>query len=257
VRRWLLLALVLGLAGCQSNPLQAPTETTGRLGEEQPDSPADVFVALAAEYYRQGQLQPALTNAKKAVASDSSSPDAHTMLGIVYQALDELDLAERHFARAVDLDPRDATALNAYGSLLCGRGRYELAQQQFRQALENPLYQTPWVPLYNAGLCAREAGDLASAEASLRGALSRNPRFAPALLSMARVSYDSGSYLSARAYLERFRDVAAYTAESLLLGVEIERRLGDTGQAASYEMLLRARFPDSEQVQQLNTMSRS
>jgi len=248
-----LVVLGLGAGGCVTNPVSSGGETTGRMGQERRQSSADVFVALASEYYRQGQMQPALTNAKKGVEADGSNPAAHTMLGIVYEGLGELDLAQQHLKRAVELDPRDSVALNAYGSLLCSRGAYAEAKGYFDRAVDNPLYQTPWVPLYNEGSCARSAGDQAQAETYLRRALTSKPDFAPALLSMARLSYETGQFLPARAYLERYRDAGQHTAESLLLAVQIERQLGDQSQAASYELLLRRRFPDSEQVQQLNS----
>ena len=251
------LAAVALLPGCQTAPMMgdAGEESTGQIGEVKQGSPADVFVRLASEYLREGNYQAALTNAKKAVSKDSRSVNAQTVLALVYESLGEIELAEKHYQRALRIDERDPYALNAYGSLLCSQAKYDQAISHFTRAVDNPLYETPWVALTNGAICARSNGDPAQAEGFLRRALEQNGRYAPALLQMARVNYDLGRYLRARAYLERYREVGQPTPESLWIGVMAERELGDLDQARSYEMLLRARFPDSRQVQELDNGS--
>ena len=252
------VALVLGvtLAGCATTGAVRPgvggTDKTGDLGALKPDSPAAVYVELAVEYLRQKNYAVALQNAKRAVIVDPHYGAAHTVLALVYQQIGEPAEAERHFRRAIDLDPRDPYALNAYGGFLCAAKRYDEADTMFQRALQNPLYNTPWVAESNAGLCAEQAGKQAEAEVYLRRALRANPRFPPALLSMASISYAQGNMMSARAYLQRYAEVAQHTPESLWLGIKTERQLGDQDQVASYALLLRARFPDSEEVQLLN-----
>ena len=122
------------------------------------------------------------------------------------------------------------------------------------QALDNPLYNTPWLAWHNAGWCNERSGDSERAEGDYRSALQLNPRFAPSLLAMARVSVESGNYLSARAYLQRYAEVADHTAESLWLGVRTENQLGDSDQLASYRLKLLARFPDSDEAKYLESI---
>jgi type IV pilus assembly protein PilF len=250
-----LLALVLGvLSGCQSPGVKDEEGSgTGRLGavDGQGNASAAIYIELAAEYLRQRNLTAALQNARKAVMVDSKEPAAHNMLGLIHQQLGESALAERHFAEAVRLDPKDPYANNAYGSFLCGQQRYQQAMFYFDAAVANPLNPSPWVPLGNAGLCSYEQGEVDRAERYFRRALQSNPKFAPALLRMASISFQQGNYLSARAYLQRYLGVAPHTAETLWLGIRTERQLGDMDQVASYELLLRSKFPDSEQVRQL------
>lgn len=252
-----LLLLLVGvglLQGCVSPGLigDSTQESTGEMGEvKQGSSAADIYVRLAGEYLKEGNPQAALTNAKKAVEKDPHSSNAHMILAVVYENLGETGLAEKHFKRSLRKDSKNSYALNAYGSMLCGDGKYAEAMQYFDRAVENPLYETPWVALTNAGICARSDGDLVLAETYLRRALEMNGRFNPALLQMARVSFENQRYLQTRAYLERYE--GRPTAESLWLGVKSERQLGDFDQARSYELLLRDRFPDSRQVQNLDS----
>jgi type IV pilus assembly protein PilF len=254
--RMLGVATAVLLAGCQQQGLKGEG-STGQLGEvqgqqqSQVNELANVYVELAAEYLRQGQLAPALQNARKGVMVAPKNPGAQNMLGLVHQQLGETELAERHFREAVSLDPQDPYANNAFGQFLCAQERYDEAQRYFDAALANPLNPEPWVPLANAGVCAYEQGKLDEAESYLRKALRANPRLAPALVRMAEISYSKGNYLSARAYLQRYLEVAPHTAETLWLGIRTERQLGDMDQVASYELMLRSKFPDSEPLRYL------
>ena len=254
-----LAALLLALlaAGCAQQPLRDGTSdgATGSLGSPlaQP-SPADVYIELSAAYLQEEQYSEAFKNAKKAVIVDPGSSNAHYVLALVNQRLGQLEQAEEAYRKAVRLDPRNPAALNAYGSFLCDRKRYEEADGYFRRALENPLYNTPWLALHNAGRCKELAGDFAAAERDFRAALQLNPRFAPSLLGMAQLSFRDGNYLSARAYLQRYAEVAEHSAESLWLGIRTERQLGDQDLMATYSLKLKARFPDSEQAKYLESI---
>lgn len=247
------LAVSLSLAvmsGCASRASRTAEggETTGGLGQLRGPSPADVYAKLAAEYLRERNYGEALKNGKKAVIVDPRNSDAHTILALVHEHLGEVELAEEHYREALSLDARNPYTLNAFGAFLCAQRRFKEADGQFLAAVENPLYQTPWVALTNAGMCADDAGDPDLAEQRLRRALRANRQFAPALLRMAQVSLADGSYLSARAYLQRYTEQAQHTAQSLWIGIQTEQQLGDHAQAAVYERLLKSKFPDSEQA---------
>lgn len=248
-----LVAVVLTAGGCRNTSVRADgADHTGRLGQVREESPADLYVQLAAEYLKTRQFAYALQNAKKAIAVDPGYSTAHTALGIVYQHLGERSQAKAAFNKAVALDPADPYALNAFGSFLCADGQQAKAQALFDRAVENPLYEAPWIALTNAGVCVEQLGLMGQAETYYRQALQLNKAYAPALLRMANVSFEQGNRLSARAYLQRFVEVHEHTAESLWLGVQTETLLGDRDQAASYGLLLRSRYPDSRQVQLFN-----
>ncbi len=252
------LAALALLAGCQPNgvrPDGGGRDNTGDLGAPiRRASPGDVYVQLGTAYLEQGRIDEAFKNARKAVLVDPKLAAGHTLLGVLNQRLGQWEEAGRHYRRAVELAPHDPYALNALGSFLCARGRPGEADGYFRRALQNPLYPTPWIALHNAASCEERNGQPELAEKDYRAALRANPRFAPALLNMAKLSFQQHNYLSARAYLERYAAVAPQTAESLWLGVRTEKRLGDLDQMASYAMQLRSRFPDSEEAKQLEAL---
>jgi type IV pilus assembly protein PilF len=51
--------------------------------------------------------------------------------------------------------------------------------------------------------------------------------------------------------LQRYLEVGAHTAQSLWLGIRIERELGDRDALASYSLQLEKSYPDSEEARLL------
>jgi type IV pilus assembly protein PilF len=198
----------------------------------------------------------ALQKLRRSLQVDERNPEAHNVIAILYDRLGEQSLARKHYDRAAELDSKDPYIRNARGSFFCKQGQYEKADEEFALALENPLYPTPWVALTNAGLCAERAGDQVTAETYYRRALTANPRYSPALIQMAQISFEQGKGMSSRAYLERFHGDAEATAASLWLGVRIERKLGDRQKAVEYKRRLLKEFPDAPEIQALNRLER-
>ena len=241
--RWLpiLASLVLGACGGDQ----------GVKTEAAKDSRADLYVQIAAEYYRLGEIEPALINARKALAMDPNSAQAHQVIATLYQQLKQPDLAEQHFRTALGLSPDDPYLLIAWGNFLCDRGDHAGAAAQYQNALATPLFRAPWLAETRAGICARRAGNPVQAEQSLRRALAAKPGFAPALLEMADLEQDQGRHRSARSYLERYFRSGVGGPRPLALGIRIERALGSASGARRYEDLLRQNYPDSPELQSL------
>lgn len=238
------LLLALWLSGCATTPQPA----TGPVEEEKS---AKINAQLGVAYFQQGQLEQALSKLQKAVKQDPQLADAHAGLAVVYERLGETEQAASHHLRAIELAPQDSSMLNNYGRFLCNQNKLEEAEERFQQAARNPLYRNPELPLGNAGLCFHRAGKIDKAEDYLLRALQANPRFPPALLRMAEIRYSKGSAMSARGFYQRYLAVAPQTAESLWLGIQIERELGDRDAVGSYALLLKGKFPDSAEARRL------
>ncbi|PWG64058.1 type IV pilus biogenesis/stability protein PilW [Sediminicurvatus halobius] len=241
----LVLVLLALLAGCATTG--NPTMTS-----EQAARASEANTQLAIRYLQQGNLQEALRKAQKAVEQDGDSSPAHMVTAEIYNQLDEADQARRYYQQAVRLDPENGAALNNFGRFLCARGERERAQELFERAADNPLYERPEVPLTNAGRCALQDGQKAEAEDYFRAALQRNPRFPTALLNLAALRLDDGDSLSARAFYERYLDaVNRQTPESLWVGIRLAAATDDRDRLASYSLLLRQRYPESEEAARL------
>jgi type IV pilus assembly protein PilF len=238
-RRVLAWLAPLLLAACATGTDQADVDTRRA---------AETNTALGRQYMERGQYEISLDKLKRAVAYDKTYAPAHTMLGILYETIGDRIEAEASYRTAVRYDPEDGSVNNNLGAFLCGIGKREEADRYFRTAIADPFYDTPEVALSNAGSCALARGDLDTAENYLRESLKHDPRLPGALLPMAELSFLNGSYLRARAFLQRYEAVAAKTAESLLLGARIESQLGDEASAERYRNELRERFPDAPQA---------
>jgi type IV pilus assembly protein PilF len=244
------LAASLLLAGCGKVGTRGDA-ATGALGTDVPASPADVYTALAGEYYARGQMDVALQRANQALDEDSGSAKAHLVNALIYQRLGENAKAEGHFNRAVELDPKDPTIRNALGTYHCAQKRYAEAEEQFKQALANPLYASPWTARTNAGICAKASGDRAKAQMYFRQALDSNPNFGPAILALADLDLAQGDARSASALLSRYFKTSPPTAQALALAVRAERQAGNKKAASTYSTLLKQRFPDTPEARSL------
>lgn len=236
------LLLVLFVVACASSG-----------GDKEEDSgrkAAETNTSLGQAYMAREQYEVALEKLKRAVASDKTYAPAHTLLGVLYETIGEMDQAEKEFGLAVKYAPDNGDVNNNYGAFLCRNGRGETADPYFAKAVKDPFYTTPEVAYVNAGNCMLGLGNLDKAESYLRQSLEYDDQNADALLSMADVSYRRGSFLRARAFLQRYEAVGTPTEESLSLGYRIETELKDSKSADRYRQELLERYPASEAADQ-------
>lgn len=236
------------LSACETVPTTEATtggqpKTTSRVAELQ--------TQLGIGYLRQGKLELAWTRLQRALDADPNYSTAHNAMGLVQERLNDPEKAEEHYRRATTLNPADSAAQNNYGNFLCRHKRYEEGERRFLQAAKNPLYEQPEIAYANAGVCLKRAGQYEKAERYLRAALESNPKIPVALLAMSEVSFRTDRFLPARAYLQRYLAVSFHSPQSLWLGVQIERELGDKNSASSYAMMLKSNYPDSRETKLL------
>lgn len=237
------LACALLIAACASKPPQ--TQQGG--GE----SPAQINARLGLSYMQQGSYDVAMEKLKRALEQDPDLPEAHHYIAELYKTIRNTDLAEQHYRRALRLSPNDAALQNNYAVFLCDAGRYAEAEERFVKAARTSGYRRPEEAYQNAATCVLRIPDRARAMAHLRSALDINPLLPGALHQMTQLSFESGEYLQARAFLQRYGAIARHTPQSLWLGVNIERRLGNDAAAADYARQLRQEFPRAEETAKL------
>jgi type IV pilus assembly protein PilF len=249
VKKWVVIGAVL-LAGCAGQPVGESGVANTQLDSESRQR-ARTFTELANAYLSRTQYKVALDELRKAITADNRYGPAYNTYGLIYMELAEDKLAEENFRRAIELDRSDSETRNNYGWFLCTRGRYDEGLEQFAVALRNPLYSNPERAMANAGLCAERKGDLALAEANLLKSLKLQPDNPNTLIKLAGLHFRQGRLMEAQRLLGRHAELALPTAESLWLGVRLERKLGDRAQEAAYGLQLRKRFPDSNEARLL------
>ncbi len=250
-----LLILVVLLAGCASQQQGGQNNYGSNTGDSASRNRARTHTELGANYLSQGNLAVALEEFSTAAQADSGYAPAYNGLGLVYGALKEDDKAENSFRRSLQVDPGNSESHNNYGTFLCSRNRIDDSIKEFLAALKNPLYSTPESAWLNAGICALKKGDDKGAETYLLNALQAQPGIANAHYRLASIYFSRNDFASAGKHFQQAVELGEPSPELLLLGVRIARAMGDKNAEASYGMLLRNKYPDSEQSKTLRAES--
>lgn len=236
------LVCALLLSACAGKPPQS---------QQGGESSAHINARLGLSYMQQGNYEVAMEKLKRALEQDPDLPEAHHYIAELYKTIRNTDLADQHYRRALRLSPHDAALQNNYAVFLCDAGRYADAEERFVKAARTPGYQRPEEAYQNAATCVLRIPNRERAMAHLRSALDINPLLPGALYQMTQLSVESGEYLQARAFLQRYEAIARHTAQSLWWGVSIERQLGNPIAAGDYGRQLRQEFPRSEEAAKL------
>lgn len=235
---WLSVLLLSLLVSC----------STGKLTRQ---AAAELQANLGIEYFRLGKLNVALEKLQAAVDSDPDNVKAQDALAVLYEKIKQYDAAKKHFQAAIVLQPDNPSTQNNFGRFLCEQGEFNQGLAYLKQAMYLPLNDKKWFAFTNAGRCELQRGNAEQAEHYFRQALEYDSHFAPALLELQALSYRQGNLLSARAFLERYLEVAAHTPETLSVGFTTEKALGNATLAEQYRQLLLQNFPSSPAAQQL------
>lgn len=227
--------------------------TTGPREHIAPDpKAAELNMQLGLSYLQRGDYEIAMGKLDKALKQNPNLPSAHNTIALLYQRLGENKKAEKHFKEAVSRAPQYSEAQNNYGVFLCQQSKYTEAEKRFLKAIDNPLYQSAAMAYENAGLCTREIPDMVKAESYFRRALQINPNLSKSLMGMADLSFEQANYMQSRTYLQRFNSVSPWTPQALLTAIQTEKKLGNEDAVSSYKLIMRARFPDSDEMRMVN-----
>lgn len=253
--RWAALAgLALAaaqLSGCAARPGGPDHDARGDYitpaDEPEVRKRARVRLQLAAGYFDQGQTTVALEELKQTLALDPAFPDAYNLRGLIYLRLNDLRLAEDSFRRALTLNPREPNTLHNYGWMLCQQARYDEAAQMFNQALAHPIYADKAKTYMTLGMCQQRAGRPAEAERSLARSYELDPGNPITGYNLAHMLYDRGDYPRAQFYIRRINSTELANAESLWLGIKVERRMDNRDAVLQLGEQLKNRFPQSRE----------
>jgi type IV pilus assembly protein PilF len=251
-RRLSLCMLPLLLAACAAT---GPAPTAPRTDSDQTDADrrASVRMELAAGYFSRGQYSTALDEVKQALQMRPNLREAVNLRGLIYGAMGEKQLAEESFRNALQIYPNDPDTLHNFGWMLCQERRYAEADVQFDAALAQASYRAPSRTLLSKGVCQARNGQMDLAEKSLAKAFEYDPSSPAVEFNLAEVLYRSKQYERARFYIKRVNaQPEQANAQSLWLGLRIERRMGDSVASSDLGRRLRERFPESSETQALN-----
>ncbi|WP_311221602.1 MULTISPECIES: type IV pilus biogenesis/stability protein PilW [unclassified Acidovorax] len=209
---------------------------------------ARIRLELAVNYFQMGQTTVALDEVKQAVATDPAFADAHHLMALVYMRLGNFAQAEESLRRAQGLKPGDPDIMHNFGWLQCQRQRYAESRQWFDRALAVPTYTARSKTLMSQGICLERSGDTAAAEQALTKAYELDAGSPVIGYSLASLKFRKGDAKQAQFYVRRVNNGEFANAESLWLGVRVERALKDSIAMRQLGEQLRKRFPDSREL---------
>ena len=253
--RWVLgaavwIALMGAIAGCATAP-GALGNSAMELRTAADDSPerarARTRLDLATGYFENNQNAVALDELKKVLQVDPGFGDAYNLGGLIYMKMNEQALAEAHFQRAISLNPGDANAMHNLGWLQCQQGRYAEASQSFQRAIAVPRYLERARTVLTQGICESRSGDNAKAEATLMHSYELDAGNPVTAYNLALLLYKRGHYSRSQFYIRRLNNSEMANAESLWLGIKVERRLNNRQAMEQLASQLRRRFSQSRE----------
>jgi len=239
------IAAMLVITGCVSTTTGPPEKKA-----DQADA-AELNYQLGARYYRKGEYDIARDRLELALEQNPKNGLAWSTLGLTYEALGNVRLAEDAYDSAVRVAPRDYKIQENYAVFLCRQNRFDDARQYFDKAIKAPTNDYSEQTYTNAGVCMMQKPDHVAAEEYLRAALERRPNHGEALLQMSVLYYETGDNLRARAFLQRYLSSNMPTASVLYHAILIEEKLGDDTARRQYTLQLLRDFPDSAEAERV------
>ncbi|BFO54728.1 MULTISPECIES: type IV pilus biogenesis/stability protein PilW [Comamonadaceae] len=249
------VCLALALGGCAARSDTGTSTATALAPEANPSSEAAelrrrarIRLELAANYLEMGQTQVALEEVQQAISTDPSFGDGYNLRGLVFMRLGDWPSADDSFRRALDINPQEPYLLHNYGWLRCQQKNYAEAERFFDRALAVPSYTARAKTLMTQGLCQERAGQVAEAEKTLAKAYELDAGNPVVGYNLASLAFRRGDAKRAQFYSRRLNNSELANAESLWLGIKIERALGNALEMRQLGEQLHKRFPDSKEV---------
>ncbi len=241
------------LAACAGN--------TPQINNTSRDSASEAYTQLGIQYLRDGDNANAKQAFHRASQIDPDAELAYNGLAMVFQLEDESTLAEDYFKKAVAITPDNAAIRNNYGAFLFSQNRFEEACKELAVATQDPFYNQRAQAFENLGRCYQNLQRYPAAEHAFKRSLNLNPNRPVALVELADTLLAEKQTDEAIVYFDRFgelvdnRQVEHY-ARSLWLGIRISRIKNNSITAATYGLILKNLFPDSQEYREYKESSR-
>lgn len=253
----ILAAALSGCAGTANAPRQEPQPSLEQKPTLQQPVVADarerakVHTDLGIAYLRDRNYEVALNEVQIAIEMHDGYAPAHNLKGLIHMALGQNEQADAGFRQAVALAPNNPEFSNNFGWFLCQTGKVKESFAYFNQVLRNPLYKTPQTVLHNMGVCALLDKDDVSGESYLFRSLKLDANNLRAYYLLADIGYRNRRYDDAREWMKQLHAKMEPTAETAWLALRIDRKLSDREGEARYTGILRRKYRDTPEYQQM------
>jgi Tfp pilus assembly protein PilF len=163
---------------------------------------AEMRFSTGVMHLREGRVDLALEEFKKAVKEDGKNPYFQKGLGLAYSAKRDWKSAIAAFRRALELNPYYVDVHNDLAAALIGSGDRDGGKKEFLTAYSDPTNPTPEVSARNLGQAYFDEKNYAEAVNWYRTSLNRNKEYPDAYLGLADALSGAGRPEEAVAQLE-------------------------------------------------------
>lgn len=237
------------MTGCASNMTGAGTKADLVTDSDESDvrKRARLRLELAVAYFEKGQTTDALDHLKQSIFADPTLFEAYNLRGLIYMRLNDVPLAEESFRRALAMNPKAASVQHNYGWLLCQQSRFPESLQLFGAALANPAYGDRAKTWMAQGLCQIKSGQTLDAETSFLRSYELDAGNPITAYNLSSLLYQRGEFVRAQFYVRRLNNSELANAESLWLGIKVERRMENRDAMGQLGTQLKKRYPQSRE----------
>ncbi|WP_371196137.1 type IV pilus biogenesis/stability protein PilW [Glaciecola sp. SC05] len=232
---------VLSLSACVSEP-KDPSFIGARAFDA--EEAAKTRVSLGLTYLKNGNFSQAKFNLDKALEFAPRNGQAHFAMAFYYQQVDEAELAEESYEKALDFSRNDPDIVNSYGAFLCREGKYERAKGYFLKAVNSKNYVSTAETYENLAICSQNQGKNQEAIEFFNSALNHQPTRPQSLYLLSRLYIEEQQFEEAKRILFKYERNAPISAETLYMQYQIAQGLDDTKTAVGYGEILKSMFPD-------------
>ncbi|WP_395340858.1 type IV pilus biogenesis/stability protein PilW [Ningiella sp. W23] len=233
--------IVAVISGCVSEPTD-PSFIGARAFD--PDEASKTRVSLGLTYLQNGNFSQAKFNLDKALEFAPRNGQAHYAMAFYYQQVEEPELAEESYEKALSFSRNDPDVVNSYGAFLCEQGKYEKAKEYFLAAVNDRNYVSTAETYENLAICSQSQGNNEEAIEFFNSALNHQPTRPKSLLLLANLYAEEEQWEEAKRALFKYERSAQVTPESLYLQYQIATGLNDTKTAVGYGEILKSMFPE-------------
>ena len=211
--------------------------------ERSAEDRAQTLTDLGLAYYKLGKYTFALEYLDRSLKIDDKNAVTYQVIASINERSNKLEQAQLYYDKALKLAPDNFDIVTSYAVFLFHQDRNDEALREFNRVADAPFYKKKWVAYTYLGYYDLKNKQTRQAEKRFYYALKANEYYAPALLEMARIRFDKGEMMSARAYIERYFGQAGKTQEGLQLAIKIENALQSYDMVEQYQLELKREFP--------------
>ena len=237
------------VSGCASGKAGVSMNSDRETESDEPEARkrARLRLELAVAYFDKGQTTDALDHLKQSITADPTLFEAYNLRGLIYMRLNDIPLAEESFRRAISINPKAASVQHNYAWMLCQQSRFLESTQLFGSALANPAYGERAKTWMAQGLCQMKSGQLVDAESSFLRSYEMDAGNPITAYNLSQLMYQRGEFVRAQFYMRRLNNSELANAESLWLGIKVERRMESREAMTQLSAQLKKRYPQSRE----------